>query len=93
MPKLSRFALIRCRAKGTFAAGSDIDLAIMDRLKSEDVIRRIKSALDDSTLPYFVDLVGYHFLQDAAFKEHIDRVGVDLFCRGNHSSPKVLFEP
>ena len=78
-PQVKTVVVFGSRAKGTFAVGSDIDLAIMDRLTSEDVIRDIKRDLDDSTLPYFVDLVGYHLLQDTAFKEHIDRVGVDLF--------------
>jgi len=78
-PQVKTVVVFGSRAKGTFTVGSDIDLAIMDRLTSEDVIRDIKRDLDDSTLPYFVDLVGYHLLQDTAFKEHIDRVGVDLF--------------
>jgi len=80
-PEVKTVVLFGSRAKGTFTPGSDIDLAIMDRLDREDTIRRIKGDLEDSTLPYFVDIVGYHFLQDAALKEHIDRVGIDLFHR------------
>ena len=80
-PEVKTVVVFGSRAKGTFTVGSDIDLAIMDRLRNEDIIRRIKGALDDSTLPYFVDIVGYNFLQDPAFKEHIDRVGIDLFNR------------
>ena len=65
---------------GGFAIGSDIDLAIMGRLDNEEVIRHVKGGLEDSTLPYFVDVVGYHLLQDVELKKHIGRVGVDLFC-------------
>lgn len=80
-PEVKTVVVFGSRAKGTFTLGSDIDLAIMGRLSNEDIIRRINGALDDSTLPYFVDIVGYSFLQDPAFKEHIDRVGIDLFRR------------
>ncbi|UWZ79775.1 nucleotidyltransferase domain-containing protein [Geoalkalibacter halelectricus] len=57
-PEVKTVVVFGSRAKGTFAAGSDIDLAIMDRLKSEDVIRRIKSALDDSTPVDFGGRIG-----------------------------------
>jgi len=77
-PEVKNVVIFGSRAKGTFTAGSDIDLAIMDRLSNETLLWEIKQDLEESTLPYFVDLVGYHFLQDSKFKEHIDRVGMPL---------------
>ena len=81
-PEVKTIVIFGSRAKGTFSVGSDIDLAIMDRLSNEKLLWKIKEDLEESTLPYFVDLVGYHFLQDAKFKEHIDRVGMALMEDG-----------
>ncbi len=81
-PEVKTVIIFGSRAKGTFSVGSDIDLAIMDRLSNEKLIREIKEDLEESSLPYFVDLVGYHFLPDAKFKEHIDRVGMALIKDG-----------
>lgn len=78
-PEVKNVVVFGSRAKGTFSPGSDIDLAIMDPLSDERVLFQLKHDLEESTLPYFVDLVGYQFLQDSAFKEHIDRVGAPLF--------------
>ena len=78
-PSVKSIIVFGSRAKGTYGTGSDIDLAIMDHLDSDEIVRKIKNDLDDSSLPYFVDLVSYPCLNDSRFKEHIDRVGVPLF--------------
>ena len=78
-PSVKSIVVFGSRAKGTYSTGSDIDLAIMDNLDSDETLRKIKNDFEDSPLPYFVDLVSYPCLNDSRFKEHIDRVGVPLF--------------
>ena len=77
-PAVKSIIVFGSRAKGASGVGSDIDLAIMDTV-SDETVRKIKNDFDDSSLPYFVDLVSYSCLSDSCFKEHIDRVGVPLF--------------
>jgi predicted nucleotidyltransferase len=78
-PSVKSIIIFGSRAKGTFTTGSDIDLAIMDKLDSDETLPNIKNDFEDSSLPYFIDLVCYPFLTDSDFKKHIDRVGVPLF--------------
>jgi len=63
------------RAKGNFSSGSDVDLAIMNNGVTNNDLIRIKSDLDESNLPYFVDVVLYPLLDYAPLKNHIERVG------------------
>lgn len=58
-PSVSKVLLFGSRAKGNFHAGSDIDLAFMDEEISEADLRAIRSRLDDSDLPYLVDVIHY----------------------------------
>jgi uncharacterized protein len=67
------------RAKGTQKPGSDIDLAIMNTGVSDTTIMKIKSELEDSSLPYFVDLVNFPKLKHPEFIEHIERVGKSFY--------------
>lgn len=70
--------LFGSRAKGNFKPGSDIDLAV----KGKDITRRTVACLnadfEGSDLPYFVDVVHYDRISNAALREHIDRVGIPL---------------
>lgn len=67
--------LFGSRAKGSFNSGSDVDLAIMNNGVSHSDLVRIKSDLDESDLPYFVDVILYPLLNHLPLKNHIDRVG------------------
>jgi predicted nucleotidyltransferase len=69
------------RAKGTFKSGSDIDLAIMNENISEKTIRTIKSEIEDSNLPYFVDITSFTTLNHKELVEHILRVGVPFYSQ------------
>jgi predicted nucleotidyltransferase len=71
--------LFGSRAKGNFKPGSDIDLAIMNSDLDPATLRRIVGELEDSSLPYRVDLVAYHAITHPEFQEHIDRVGLVFF--------------
>jgi predicted nucleotidyltransferase len=71
--------LFGSRAKGLYHPGSDIDMAIVEKNIPYRLLRKIKSDISDSSLPYNVDLVNYSTLTNPALKEHISRVGKILY--------------
>lgn len=80
-PEVRRVHIFGSRAKGTFHAGSDVDLAIMDTNADHQLLLKLASDFQESSLPYFVDVVNYHSLENQAFKDHIDRVGKVFYSR------------
>lgn len=80
-PEVIEVYIFGSRAKGTNKQYSDIDLAIMKGNAGDKTILKIKSDLDDSTLPYSVDLIDYINLTQTELKEHIDRVGILFYKR------------
>jgi len=82
-PEVTLVHLLGSRAKGNFRPGSDIDLAIMNTGTTAETARHIKADLEESPLPYMVDIINYPHIKEAALKQHIDRVGV-VFYERNH---------
>ena len=80
-PEVKRVHIFGSRATGTFHAGSDVDLAIMDTNADRQLLLKLASDFQESSLPYFVDVVNYHSLENQAFKDHIDRVGKVFYSR------------
>ena len=77
---IEQVVLYGSRAKGNYRKGSDIDLT----LKTKEVftrtdLLRISGDLDDSDIPYFVDISIYDKLSNPDLKAHIDRVGKVLY--------------
>jgi uncharacterized protein len=68
------------RAKGTFHARSDVDLVVFGAGLNRFLIAEMLLDLEDSDLPYTVDLQNYEELKNRALKEHIDRVGVLIYA-------------
>ncbi len=84
--EVHKVVLFGSRAKGIYHSGSDIDIAIMDTDISYRLLRRIKSDIADSSLPYTVDLVNFLSLTNEALKEHILRVGKIFFTANSQVS-------
>jgi predicted nucleotidyltransferase len=80
-PDVRQVCLFGSRAKGTFHAGSDIDLAIMNTGVLESTIRRLQSDFEESSLPWFVDVVDFPSLEHEGLKDHIRRMGVVVYER------------
>jgi predicted nucleotidyltransferase len=82
-PSVEKTILFGSRAKGTYKPGSDIDLALVGQQGLDwTVVGKIDDALDDLMLPYRFSLVVYDNSTDPEVAEHIKRVGVSLFERG-----------
>ncbi|NBX83871.1 nucleotidyltransferase domain-containing protein [bacterium] len=78
-PQIHRVILFGSRAKGNFKTGSDIDLAIEAPDLSLTDLLRLQVELDDLLLPYKIDTLLLHLVDNADLLEHINRVGIDWY--------------
>ena len=69
------------RAKGNFTPHSDLDLAIYGETFTPQDFAHLALDLDDSDIPYMVDIQTYHDINNTKLKEHIDRVGIYIYNR------------
>lgn len=69
------------RAKGTFRAGSDIDLTMVAPEGTTKTLNRIMTELDDLLLPYEIDLSLYHQIDNQDLLQHIQRVGKVIYTK------------
>lgn len=79
-PEIKEAVLFGSRAKGNYKSGSDIDIAIKGRAIDHACVSELSYILNEETsLPYFFDIVHYEGITEREFVEHIDRVGIKLF--------------
>jgi len=86
-PEILLVHIFGSRAKGTSKPGSDIDLAIMNKVINSNTLLKLNNDFEESSLPYKVDLVDFHLLTNQHFIDHIVRVGTIFYQRegGNNS--------
>lgn len=70
--------LFGSRAKGDFRPGSDIDLCLEAPGLSLSERLEIETRLDDLMLPWRIDLLVRHEIDNQDLLEHIARVGIRL---------------
>lgn len=64
------------RAKGTFKSGSDIDIVISGKKVDHSVVIRLSNQLnEETTLPYFFDILDLHTIQSEEMLTHIAQYG------------------
>ncbi|MEI8128733.1 MAG: nucleotidyltransferase domain-containing protein [bacterium] len=80
-PKIEMVKVYGSRAKGNYSHGSDIDFAVYGDLTSSE-ISHIAYGLYELPTPYKFDVTHYETLKHAGLKEHIDRVGIVFYERG-----------
>lgn len=71
------------RAKGTFKAGSDIDLTLVGQYLSYKDLVSISLELDDLLLPYEFDLSIYQDIDNDELLDHINRIGIVFYSKSN----------
>ncbi len=74
-PMVKKALIYGSRAKGTHRPGSDIDLTLLGDELDLDILGRIATRLDDSPIPYQVDLSVFKLIEHPGLREHIERVG------------------
>ena len=70
-----RAVVFGSRAKGNWRDNSDIDIAVFGDIH----LPKLSARLDDLSMPYKFDVVDYEAISHKPLREHIDRVGVELF--------------
>lgn len=85
---LSQYSEIQCavlfgsRAMGTQRSNSDIDLCVDARELPFATFLRLASELDELVLPYRLDLILRHHIENPDLLQHIDRVGKVVYESG-----------
>jgi len=80
-PKVDKAYIFGSRAKGNYRPDSDIDIAVKGFELSVEDILRMSAAMDKPGIGYAVDLVDYDSIKEEALREHVDRVGVEIYSR------------
>ncbi len=84
-PVVEKAILYGSRAKGNYKHGSDIDLTLVGDMLDINTLGSIADRLDESSIPYQVDLSIFDQLKHAGLREHIERVGVVFYERESDS--------
>lgn len=80
-PAVEKAILYGSRAKGNYKPGSDIDLTLVGDELDQRMLGQIAARLDESPIPYQVDLSLFCRIDHAQLREHIERVGVVFYER------------
>jgi len=78
-PQITETVLYGSRAKGNFKENSDIDLAIKGNDLDRFVVSDILMTLQETDIPYLIDLQNYNEIKNYQLKDHIDRVGKTIY--------------
>ena len=87
--KVDKALVFGSRAKGNyrpdsacgFADRSDIDIAIKGQDLHTDDIIAMSVAFEEKGITHKIDLINYQGIQEPDLKDHIDRVGIELYSR------------
>ena len=78
-PEIDAILIFGSRAMGNFHNGSDIDLALKGNLMSDELVLKISGILNEQLpIPYKIDVLNYHSIENEDLIKHIDRVGVNF---------------
>ncbi len=71
---IKKAVIFGSRAKGNYKKGSDIDLAVIGDHKYLNYFLN-----EETTLPYFFDVINLQEIKNENLKEHIQRVGKVIY--------------
>lgn len=75
-PRVSSAWLFGSRAIGTYKPNSDIDLALEGEELGLSDIATLLAKIEQTTIPYKIDLLIKHKIQNQKLLEHIEKFGV-----------------
>lgn len=80
-PKVDKALVFGSRSMGNYRPDSDIDIAIKGQDLNTDEIIAMSVAFEENGITHKIDLINYHTIKEPDLKEHIDRVGIELYSR------------
>ncbi|QVL51309.1 MAG: nucleotidyltransferase domain-containing protein [Thiocapsa sp.] len=87
VPAVEKALIYGSRAKGNDRPGSDIDLTLIGQGLDLDTLGRIATQLDESPIPYQVDLSLFDHIDHAGLRDHIERAGKIFYQRRPQNHP------
>jgi predicted nucleotidyltransferase len=75
VPAVKKAVIYGSRAKDNYLPGSDIDLTLLGDALDLDILGQIATRLDESPIPYQVDLSIFKLIEHEGLREHIEWVG------------------
>lgn len=77
---VERAILFGSRAMGNYKKGSDVDIALVIKNNDANVILDIQHKLnEETTMPYFFDVLNYGALENQELVEHIITYGKTIY--------------
>lgn len=80
-PAVEQAVIYGSRAKGNYKPGSDIDLTLFGPQLTANHLSHLARALDESSIPYMVDLSIHADIDNPKLLTHIERVGQVFYQR------------
>lgn len=77
--EITSVLLYGSRAKGTFHAGSDVDITIQGDGITDSLVGKIEDDVDELFLPYTFDISSWDLIDNRDLRSHIERVGVVIY--------------
>ena len=78
-PAVKQVKIYGSRVKGTYKHNSDIDLVLYGKGLNTFLVADILCAIEDSAIPYLVDIQIYDKIVNRQLQDHIDRLGVLVY--------------
>ena len=78
-PEIQQALIFGSRADGTNKESSDVDIAIKCPASDTTTIGKLLVDFEESSLPFFFDVVDYNKTENEKLKSHIDMYGVVFF--------------
>ena len=81
-PEVKETIIFGSRAKGNYKKGSDVDISLTGNEIDSNIISTISYHLnEESSLPYYFDVVHFEEISEVKLTEHINRVGCLFYSR------------
>ncbi|WP_461614101.1 nucleotidyltransferase family protein [Clostridium sp. Marseille-QA1073] len=82
LKEIERVVIFGSRAMGNYKKGSDVDMVVIGNNITKDTILQLDEYLNEIyPLPYFFDIINYSEISNKKLKEHIDKVGKEIYVR------------
>ena len=80
--EIEKAIIFGSRAMGNYKNGSDVDIAVLGELISNNTILKLNDYLNDIyPLPYFFDIINYNSITNENLKKHIDIEGKIIYTK------------
>lgn len=77
---IEKVVLYGSRAKGTYRAGSDIDVSLFGNITHTELLS-IETKIDDLLSPYLFDVSIFSEIESDELINHIERLGIEIYTR------------